>query len=397
VVWRRFYPIFSLSLVAFILGYYIFITRDIGVLGAAFSDFVSFILLLVALYVICSGIVIELNIKASPLNNLLFLISGAILSNILGSIGASVLLIKPFIKMNDKRIKPYHIVFFIFLIGNIGGSLTPIGNPPLFIGYLKGIPFFWTLNLWQPWLVIMVVLSGIFLLYDVGNKIKADKIPNKPNAPAIKILGAYNLILLFIVAASLFLDSNTTHIPFLREIVIAVAGISSYFITSGNKRKYNSFNFESIREIVFLFAAIFFTLIPVINFIKEKAHGPGGIYLTQNDYLYWSSGTLSAFLDNAPTYLNLLTGLMSRLGMNIDNKSEVLILLKNHASAIMAISIGSVFFGGMTYIGNGPNFMVKSIAERSGVKMPSFIGYMLKFSIPVLLPALILVWILFFR
>ena len=324
-----------------------------------------------------------------------------------------MLLIRPFIRLNKNRIKAYHVIFFIFMVSNIGGSLTPIGDPPLFLGFLKGVPFFWTLTFnFAPWLFTLAVLAVIFYFLDRNNK-SDYSFGEDTEIPTGKmtIVGSRNFAWLAVIVGSVFLDPNVLEwVPaihydgqkfsFVREIIMFTCGILSYKMASKKALDGNDFNFEPIREVAFIFIGIFGTMMPALEIVGNYAQSEQGAQMITYNTLYWGTGALSGFLDNAPTYINFLTAAMASKGASINNLQDVL----NYADggfessqlSLMAISVAAVFFGAMTYIGNGPNFMVKSIAEQVGIKMPSFFGYIIRFSIPILIPLFIVVWLIFF-
>jgi Na+/H+ antiporter NhaD/arsenite permease-like protein len=345
------------------------------------------------------------------------LLSGAVLANIIGTTGASMLLIRPFIRLNRDRISPYQIVFFIFFISNLGGSLTPIGDPPLFLGFLKGVPFDWTLiYIFPEWLFAMAGLSAFFYYFDSKNKKDLDQVKTFYSGRYL-IAGKNNFIFLGIAIAAVFIDPNIfpwvpsleiqgTKFSFLREAIQLTVSVLSFTLAEKRVLKRNEFSFEPIQEVAFLFIGIFLTMIPALQLIGAFATTEQGKEAINTHSLYWATGLLSSFLDNAPTYVNFLTASMAKFGLDIADPEAVRAFAAGTAAGVepgnlsqsylKAISIASVFFGAMTYIGNGPNFMVKSIAEFNGISMPSFFGYMIRFSIPVLLPILFLEWLIFF-
>lgn len=411
--WHKNYPKIALGFAGFVVLYYVFVLHNQHSPVHALFEYFQFIALLTGLFVASGSIMIIVDKEARPLTNVIILVIGALISNIIGTTGASMLLIRPFIRLNRNRIKPYHIVFFIFLVSNVGGSLTPIGDPPLFLGFLKGVPFFWTLtNNFLPWIFTVALLALIFYFFDRRNKsdysFGEDKV-----VPSGKIAlrGARNFFWLGVIVCSVFLDPNVfPWIPgiiyegqkfsFIREIIILSCAYFSFRFADKQALSGNDFSFEPIREVAFLFIGIFGTMMPALELVSNFAQSPEGVTLITHNTLYWGSGTLSAVLDNAPTYINFLTAAMASDGAAISSFRDVTVFaaggFQNSILELKAISIAAVFFGAMTYIGNGPNFMVKSIAEQVGIKMPSFFGYILRFSIPVLLPILFLVWWVFF-
>ena len=327
---------------------------------------------------------------------------GAIISNVIGTTGASMLLIRPFIKLNRNRIKAYHVIFFIFLISNIGGALTPIGDPPLFLGFLKGISFFWVVeNVWFIWIPTVLILLSVFYVFDYLNKEGTDE--NEIYSGKYEFKGLKNIGYLLVIIISVFIDPAVISwvpslypLPFgIREIIMFVVMILAYRGTGQEILKANEFDFAPIKEVAYLFIGIFMTMIPALQLIAHesavlKDHLNAGIF-------YWATGGLSGFLDNAPTYLNFLSAAMGKYGLQINEKAQVMEFVIQDDIYLRAISVAAVFFGAMTYIGNGPNFMVKSICERAGIKMPGFFTYMLRWSIPILIPIFALVWVIFFR
>lgn len=412
--WHKNYPKIAMGLAILVVFYYLFMLDNVHGPVHALAEYVQFIALLASLYVASGGILIEIDKKATPLANVTLLLIGALISNLIGTTGASMLLIRPFIRLNKGNIQAYHIIFFIFMVSNVGGSLTPIGDPPLFLGFLKGIPFFWTLtHNWPAWIFALVLLAGVFYLIDrkLGRSAEDFEQEEISYTNKFTLVGARNFGWLFIIICAVFLDPNVIDgVPaivfegqkfsFLREIIMLSVAFFSYRFADQRAIKGNEFNFEPIREVAFIFIGIFGTMMPALELVGIFAKSPEGAALITHNTLYWGTGLLSGFLDNAPTYLNFLAAAMASKGASISNIEEVRMFAANgyadSAFELMAIAIASVFFGAMTYIGNGPNFMVKSIAEQSGIKMPSFFGYVIRFSLPVLLPILFLVWLIFF-
>ncbi len=411
--WHKNYPIIAVALAAVIVLYYLFVLHNQHGPVHAMAEYIQFIALLAGLYIASGGIMIVVDKESKPLTNAVILLAGAVIANIIGTTGASMLLIRPFIRLNKNRIKAYHIIFFIFIVSNIGGSLTPIGDPPLFLGFLKGVPFFWTLthNL-APWAVAVILLTVVFYFFDKNNK--SDYSFGEdigPKSGKISLTGSRNFFWLAVVVGAVFLDPNVfdwvpgihyegQKFSFVREIIMLSCAYLSYRFADKEAIKGNDFSFEPIREVAFIFIGIFGTMMPALEMVGDFAKSPEGAALINHNTLYWGTGLLSGFLDNAPTYINFLTAAMASSGASINNIDEVIAYSNGGYSAsvikLMAISVAAVFFGAMTYIGNGPNFMVKSIAEQVGIKMPSFFGYIIRFSIPILVPLLLLVWFIFF-
>ena len=412
--WHKNYPIVAVSLASLVVMYYLFALNDTHAPVHALAEYVQFIALLASLYIASGGIMINVDKKATPMANVGLLIVGAVISNLIGTTGASMLLIRPFIRLNKGRIRPYHIIFFIFMVSNIGGALTPIGDPPLFLGFLKGVPFVWTLthNI-MPWTVALIILAVIFYFFDLRNKdLDLGLEPEVEFTGKTTIVGAKNFLWLAIIIGAVFIDPNVIDgVPaityegqkfsFIRELIMLSVGFLSFKFADKKAIDGNEFNFEPIREVAFIFVGIFGTMMPALALVSEFAQSPSGASLIGPNSLYWGTGLLSGFLDNAPTYLNFLAAALASQGGDIRTIADVQAYAgggtyDNSVVNLMAISVGAVFFGAMTYIGNGPNFMVKSIAEQTGIHMPSFFGYVLRFSIPILLPIFFVIWLIFF-
>jgi len=392
--WEKNYPKVSVALAAGVAGFYLLVFRDVHRVGEAFHEYGSFIVLMAALFIISGGIHLSVKGEATPGRNVLFLVIGAVLANLIGTTGASMLLIRPWIRMNRYRITGIHVVFFIFLVSNIGGALTPIGDPPLFLGYLKGIPFFWTLiHQFLPWLLVTGMLSGVFFLMDRENFLRAPRAvrERETEEERFSLSGAGNLAALVAVIGSVFLPS-----PW-RECIMAAAALCSWYLTPRMIHEGNGFTFAPIREVAWLFLGIFLTMMPALDWLGLLAPELARSLGMGPRHFYYATGTLSAFLDNAPTYLAFLSVDAGLKGGSLNNPADILRIATHDPANLIAISLSAVFFGAMTYIGNGPNFMVKSIAEASGVKCPGFFGYMARYSLPILLPVLALAGWLFLR
>jgi len=409
------------------------------------EEYIKFIALIGSLFVVSGGIHIAVKGEATPIVNVMFLLFGAIAANVLGTTGASMLLIRPWIRMNKYRITAHHIVFFIFIVSNVGGCLTPIGDPPLFLGFLKGIPFWWVAeHCWPMWLMGLGILLAMFFVVDVINFDRAPKLIREKETAheQWRFDGLSNLFFLAVILIAVFINRP----PFLREALMAAAAAGSYFTTKKSVHESNHFNFHPIKEVAILFIGIFAAMMPALDWLAGNA----GRLLGANPGLgvfFWGSGTLSSVLDNAPTYLSFLSSTFGAFvdhdivaqvqahiasgtvdfsnlagihaeqirltlealqkyhgadvaahGVTVD-EIKVCFLLGNVTfnNFIVAISVGAVFFGANTYIGNGPNFMVKSIAEHQKVHTPTFFGYVFRFTLPFMLPMLLLVWWVFFR
>ncbi len=485
--WEKHYPLVSIGLGAVVAIYYLFFLPSGapaggaagflaqhagGAMAKSLGEYASFILMLAALFIICGGILVRVRVEATPAVNTSLLLAGAILANVFGTTGAAMILIRPYLRINKGHIKPYHVVFFIFIVANVGGSLTPIGDPPLFLGFLKGVPFWWVFeHCWPMWLACVLPLLAVFFTMDT---LSTRRMPQPSSddddlGPAVSIYGVSNLLLIVVVLAAVLLHSQLVHIlniPW-RELAMVVAIGLSLWSTPHAIHVENKFNFMPIREVALLFIGIFATMVPALNYLAIHAQSPQlAESLRTPGNFYFASGFLSSTLDNAPTYVTFLeTGLgridkaqielvarvvkdpqktrpteadyaeffathFAKYPTQADQQAfrqdtEQVItqgVIKYHGEEAMtgklthdqirvsfmlgreemnwhliAVSLGAVFFGAMTYIGNGPNFMVKSIAENSGVKCPSFFGYIGMYALPILLPVLVLIWALFLR
>ena len=384
--WLRHYPKVALSLGAVTLFYYLVVLRDLPRVWHTAHDYTSFIALAGSLFVVSGGIHIDVRGQASTLKNVLFLLVGGIAANFLGTTGAAMVLIRPWIRMNRNRIAAHHIVFFIFIVANVGGCLTPIGDPPLFLGLLEGVPFWWiTWNAWPMWALAIGFLLAMFYALDKANFArKHDVAEIETTGGNWKFAGLANLFFLAIILGAVFAGRPV----FLREGLMLAAALGSYFTTAKSIHAANNFDFHPLQEVAILFSGIFATMMPALDWLNAHAGKIGaspGIF-------FWSAGGLSAVLDNAPTYLCFLSELLGVTGAA--NAAQ---LTTASATGLLAISVGAVFFGAATYIGNAPNFMVKSIAEREKAPTPGFLEYIWRFTLPFLLPALIATWLLFFR
>lgn len=410
--WHHNYKFIAPALGLVVILYYVLSLHSSAEPLHALSEYISFIALLGPLFVASGGILIQIDRKGTPLTNCFLLLFGGVIANIIGTTGASMLLVRPFIRLNRDRLKPYHIIFFIFIVSNVGGSLTPIGDPPLFLGFLKGVPFEWTLqHLIPAWAFGILSLVSIFYFFDQRNKSDLDH-TETVYSNKIVTRGLYNFVWLFIIIGAVFLDPNVldwvpyisyhgTKFSFLRELIQIGAGVASYVFANKQALQGNEFTFGPILEVVYLFFGIFFAMMPALQLIGEFASTPEGIAFFDVNTIYWFTGALSSVLDNAPTYVNFLAASTAKFGLDVSSVADVRTFalgLSDPATIpyLKAISIAAVFFGAMTYIGNGPNFMVKAIAEERGQEMPSFFAYILRYSLPILLPVLFLTWLLFF-
>jgi Na+/H+ antiporter NhaD/arsenite permease-like protein len=387
--WGRHYPKVSLGLGAITALYYLVFIHDSARIAQVARDYVSFIALVGSLFIVSGGIHITVKGEATPLGNVIFLLFGAIFANVFGTTGAAMLLVRPWIQMNRYRITAHHIVFFIFVVANVGGCLTPIGDPPLFLGYLRGIPFWWVAaNCWPAWAAGVGLLLSIFYILD---KINFHRCPpsvreRETTLRVWKLEGLPNLLILAVILGAVFVTKPI----FLRESIMAVAAMVSYFITRKSIHEANSFNFHPLQEVAILFAGIFATMMPALDWLNANAGKLLGNESSPGMF-FWGTGALSSILDNAPTYLGFLSAFLGLTG-----NEDILLLLEQHSAHVIAISIGAVFFGAATYIGNIPNFMVKAIADQKNIRTPGFAEYIFKFTLPFLLPTLAIVWLLFF-
>src|SRR5579862_2835228 len=388
--WERCYHFISAGLGAITVGYYVFFLRDGARVLHEAGDYVSFMALTASLFVVAGGIHIRVRGGARPSSNALFLLTGALLANVVGATGASMLLIRPWIRMNKYRYTGLHTCFFIFIVSNAGGGLTPMG-PPLFLGYLKGVPFGWMLrHCWAPWCTAVLLLTAIFYALDRVNFLRAPKTVREQETESrtFRIGGLSNLFFLAAIIGAVFVNQP----PFLRELIMTGADLGSYFTTPKPIHEANHFRFGPVKEVGWLFLGIFSTMAPVIDYMQFHA-AKLGIDTVQK--FYWLTGGLSSVLDNAPTYLTFLANAFGRFGLSIEDAAQVRVFCQAHPAHMAAISLGAVFFGAGTYIGNGPNFMVKSIADEQNVRTPDFFAYIFRYSLPVLLPVLCLVALLF--
>jgi len=441
--WSKHYIKVSFGFALVMVLYYFFgLSAPNRILETGHS-YISFIVFIVSLFIVAGGIHINVGGETTPLKNTFFLFAGALLANIFGTTGASMLLIRPWIRMNKYRITGYHIVFFIFIVSNVGGCLTPIGDPPLFLGYLMGIPFWWvTQHCWPIWLFGVGMLLAIFYVIDYYNfkRVKPEvRLQAQQSSEHWRFHGMRNLFFLGIIFGAVFIEK----VPFLREGLMIAAAAGSYFTTHKSVHSLNDFSFNPAKEVAVLFLAIFCTMMPALDWLENHASTFG---TPTPALIFFSAGGLSSVLDNAPTYWSFLSaitvvfvdpGTVSQMVDFIHNGSTNLALLTGpHADQmknayqylmhyhsaemvsktvtmqqiqiacllstpmsclyVVAVTIGAVFFGANTYIGNGPNFMVKSIADNQKIHTPGFIGYIAKYTLPIMIPMLLLVWLIFF-
>lgn len=394
-------------------GHYITAPGWLGAFGAfgnAMVEYIPFISLLFALYFITGGIVVRGDIPAHPVTNVGFLALGGLLASFIGTTGASMLLIRPLLNTNAERKHRAHtVVFFIFAVSNIGGCLLPIGDPPLFLGYLKGVPFLWTLGLWKEWAFMLAALLVVYFVWDsilYKRESYRDIMRDETHVRRIRVVGLWNVLWLVLAVVAVALIQPGRPLPgtswspplFARELILMLFAGASMFTTPKGLRKESGFGFHPIFEVAALFLGIFVCLQVPMEILSARG---GELGLHSPEQYFWATGMLSSFLDNAPTYAVFLqTAITSTTvdanaphfaGWHVEHLTDGSIVFDR---LLVAVSLGAVFFGAMTYIGNGPNFMVKSIAEERGVKMPGFFTYML-YSAAVMLPLLVAVTILF--
>jgi len=372
------------SLLACLPIFALYAVRRPDALVSVAEEYLSFIVLLAGLFVISGGVVLRGDLVATPLTNTGFLALGSVLASLVGTTGASMVLIRPVLQTNRERTRVRHtIVFFIFLVSNIGGMLTPLGDPPLFLGYLLGVPFTWTFRLFPHWAFQVAVLLGLYFVWDTleyGREPVAARRRDLVEIEPLRVRGAANLLALALIVVAV----AALHAPWREAAIIALSAVSLWR-TPRAVHDANGFTLRPIVEVAVLFVGIFVTMLPALELLRLRG---GELGIRAPWQFFWATGILSSFLDNAPTYLTFVA-----LGQGLGLAREVVDV--PHA-ILAAISVGAVAMGANSYIGNAPNFMVRSIAEEQGVTMPSFFGYML-YSGGVLLPLFVVVTVLFFR
>ncbi|MEA3438293.1 MAG: sodium:proton antiporter [Thermodesulfobacteriota bacterium] len=383
------------------------------ILHIVLADYVPFIILLWALYTVSGGILLRGSLRGTPIVNTIILIIGTILASWMGTTGAAMLLIRPFLRANDyRKNRTFMVVFFIFLVANVGGSLTPLGDPPLFLGFLHGVTFFWTFNIMPHMLLTVGILLTIYFFLDSYHyKKEGATIPENEAKEPLKLEGIHNFLFLAGIVGSVLMSGmvdwgeiNTLGIhravqDWVRDGLLIVMGILSLVTTSKMLREDNDFTWFPIVEVAYLFIGIFLTMIPCLLILKAGAKGELAFLTSavkEPVHYFWVTGMLSAFLDNAPTYLTFFNTAIGSFYAGITEAQAVPLLMTENAIFLKAISTGAVFFGACSYIGNAPNFMVRSISEEAGTPMPSFFGYILKYSLVFLIPTFIVVTFIFF-
>lgn len=441
--WSKHYPAVAGGLALLMVAFYGVVLRAPEPVWRAAHEYASFIALIGSLFVVSGGIHLTVKGEATPVNNVAFLLVGALVANVLGTTGASMLLIRPWLRMNKYRLTAHHVVFFIFIVSNVGGCLTPVGDPPLFLGYLRGVPFWWVAqHCWPMWAVGIGLLLAVFYVLDRRNYGRAPRwvraqLAEPPDQWRFEGLG--NLLFLGLILGSVFLQRP----PFLREALMVGAAIGSWYTTPQGVHAANHFSFHPIREVAILFLGIFATMLPALDWLQRHA---GALGVPTPALFFWASGGLSSVLDNAPTYLSFLSAaigalvqpeVVQQVHQLVQKGSETAVAAGPQAEPVRAalaalqlfhpdllaartltleqiqiacllgspalsrylaaISVGAVFFGACTYIGNGPNFLVKSIADQQKAHAPEFLGYVFRYTLPCLLPVLGVIWWCFFR
>lgn len=468
--WERRYPWVTVALAVIPMVYYMAIAQEPMRWIEGMLEYVSFIVLLASLYIVSGGVMIHVGRKATPLTNCVLLLLGGVSANVFGTTGASMLLIRPYLRMNRGHIKPFHVVFFIFIVSNCGGALTPVGDPPLFLGYLRGVPFWWVFeNCWPAWVLTVGLLLAIFFVLDARDHANEERQDGKAaqtsglrmGLTGVEIIGIHNFLFIALILFAVFRPGLVEVIEDIhhsgltlerlgqlissRELLMIVAATASKLSTLPVIYKHNEFTLGPMREVAILFLGIFSTMAPALHWLNDNAHT---LPVKTPGQFYFASGALSSVLDNAPTYLSFLEARIGELEkkeiervmaaaeemadskeMSVNpelretsvgkatqqlvhdhpddvrqhrvtyDEAGIAYLISNPSLNLylVAISLGSVFFGAVTYIGNGPNFMVKSIADAAGVQTPSFLGYILRYSLVILLPIYVLVWAIFLR
>ncbi len=350
-------------------------------------EYVEFMVLLGSLYTISGGIALRGDLQATPVVNGCFLGLGALLASIMGTTGASMLLIRPLLQTNaERRYVAHTVVFFIFLVSNIGGCLTPLGDPPLFLGYLRGVPFTWTLSLWPVWLTMVVMLLVVYGVWD--SIMHARESPqalrlDRTHIEPLRLQGSSNFLFLGLVVTAVALVPA----PWRLLLMLAATG-GSLFLSETAARHANQFTYAPIIEVAVLFLGIFLTMVPALEFLDQ--HG-ASLGVNTPARFFWVTGAFSSFLDNAPTYVTFFEAARAQTSLALDGTMVAGV----PDIWLKAISLGAVFMGANSYIGNGPNFMVKAVAEEAGIKMPSFFGYMV-YSGFILMPLFVGITLLVF-
>jgi Na+/H+ antiporter NhaD/arsenite permease-like protein len=386
----------GLALAAYPVVWLTVIEPNFHILQDTLHEYVSFIILLGTLFFISGGIYLSGDLKCTPKSNTTFLAIGTLIASFVGTTGASMLLIRPVLRANRERKHVVHtVIFFIFLVSNVGGSLLPLGDPPLFLGYLQGVPFLWTLGLWKQMAVVSGILLAIYFAMDrhfYAREADSARRSDIAHATPLRLEGKINLLWLGGILACVALI-RTEHGFMVRELAMVACAVGSHFTTHKEIRERNAFSWFPILEVAALFIGIFLTMIPALMVLKASG---GELGVDTPAKFFWASGTLSSFLDNAPTYLVFYNTAQGMVEHGQLAATAIVGTTGVPQTILEAISCGSVFMGANSYIGNGPNFMVKAIAEEQKVVMPSFFGYM-RWSVMFLIPCFVLVTFVFFR
>src|ERR1700686_2168765 len=386
--WERHYHKLCIALAGIVCLYHLVVVQDSTRVARAGIDYATFMVVVGSFFLVSSGIHLRAKAPSGPLRNTLFLLFGAVLANLIGTIGASMLLIRPWMTMNKGRIAPMHIAFFIFLVSNIGGALLPVG-PPLFLGLLKGVPFWWTLqHCWRPWLLTMGLVLVAFFVLDCLSFHTARR-NAESDLTKWGCDGARNFLFLVVLLGVLAVVPAGW-----REPLMVLTALGSYGATPARIRDANNFTFAPLKEVGWLFLGVFGTMIPVLEYMERSA---GKLGLNSDASFYWASGLLSGLLDNAPTYLAFFAAALGLHGWDINDPSHIAKFLSENGGALIAILLGASFFGALTYIGNGPNLPVNTIAEHARVPTPTFVTYIWKFALPILIPIFVLISIVFLK
>ncbi|MGD8899556.1 MAG: sodium:proton antiporter, partial [Desulfobacterales bacterium] len=384
------------------------------ILHIILADYVPFIILLWSLYTVSGGILLRGTLRGTPMVNVIILIIGTLLASWMGTTGAAMLLIRPFLRANNyRKNRTFMVVFFIFLVANVGGSLTPLGDPPLFLGFLHGVSFFWTFKILPHMLLVVIILLVIYFILDSyyyrkeGVTAPEEEGVKEP----IKLEGIHNFIFLAGIVGSVLMSGivdwgevTTLGIhrsvqDWVRDGLLIVMGILSLVTTRMQIRDDNDFTWFPIIEVAYLFIGIFITMIPCLLILKAGSEGALAFLVnsvTEPMHYFWVTGGLSSFLDNAPTYLTFFNSALGAFYPGATEAQAVPLLMTENAIYLKAISAGAVFFGACSYIGNAPNFMVRSISEEAGTPMPSFFGFIIKYSLVFLVPIFVIVTFVFF-
>jgi len=413
--WHHHFPKISAAWGLLLAIPFLIIYQEIAVyeiLHIYILDYIPFIILLWSLYTISGGILLSGTLVGTPVVNTMLLLIGTVLASWMGTTGAAMLMIRPFLRANKHREnRTFMVVFFIFLVANIGGSLTPLGDPPLFLGFLHSVPFFWTMNLFPYMIFAVAILLVIYFALDSYYYTKEKPVIDIDVKHPLRLHGAYNFLFLGGVVLAVLMsgiwemgEMNILGIHrkiehTVRDVLLVILGIIALQATPWKLREDNEFTWFPIKEVAYLFAGIFVTMVPPLLILKAGEAGAAAQlfeYVKEPVQYFWVTGILSSFLDNAPTYLTFFNTALGSFYAGMEEKEAVAQLISERNIYLEAIACGAVFFGANTYIGNAPKFMVRSIAEDSGTPMPSFFGYFFMWAVPILFPVFILITFIFF-